>query len=69
MLVFYIKGTVGVNAALSAGTIGREGEAMMTTAKEGVLAFCSSKGLYGGVSLEFAGKLNRPRLHCSQTIL
>lgn len=50
-------GTFGINGSLGAGTIGREGEAIITTAthKAGILAFSSTKGLYGGVSIEFSG--------------
>mmetsp|Transcript_3414 Transcript_3414/g.5793 ORF Transcript_3414/g.5793 Transcript_3414/m.5793 type:complete len:233 (+) Transcript_3414:263-961(+) len=49
-------GTVGINGSLAAGTVGREGEALFTTAStEGFLVFCNSKGLYGGVSVEISG--------------
>ncbi len=51
--------TFSINGSLGAGTLGREGEAMITTAtmKQGILIFCQTKGLYGGVSLEFSGVL------------
>ncbi|GBG28113.1 SH3 domain-containing YSC84-like protein 1 [Hondaea fermentalgiana] len=49
-------GTVGVNGSLTAGPLGREAEALITTkSKEGIIVFASSKGLYGGVSIEFGG--------------
>lgn len=49
-------GTVGLNGSLTAGPLGREAEALVTTkSTEGIIVFASSKGLYGGVSLEFGG--------------
>jgi len=51
-------GTVGVNGSLAAGPLGRQGEALITTgSKEGIMVFASSKGLYGGISLELSGVL------------
>jgi lipid-binding SYLF domain-containing protein len=50
--------TVGANGSLAAGPLGREGEAMIGTGvKNGIMAFSSTKGLYGGVSIEFSGVL------------
>jgi len=47
---------MGVNGSLAAGTLGRSGEALISTASpEGFIVFSSTKGLYGGVSLEFSG--------------
>ncbi|CAK9023220.1 SH3 domain-containing YSC84-like protein 1 [Durusdinium trenchii] len=46
----------GLNGDLTAGVFGRQGEALITTgSKDGVTTFVSSKGLYGGVSLEISG--------------
>lgn len=51
-------GTVGVNGSLAAGPLGREAEAFITSgSKEGFVVFANSKGLYGGVSVEFSGVL------------
>lgn len=44
------------SGGLSIGPIGRTGEAMLNSASpQGIVMYAQSKGLYGGVSLDFSG--------------
>mmetsp|Transcript_1814 Transcript_1814/g.2332 ORF Transcript_1814/g.2332 Transcript_1814/m.2332 type:complete len:217 (+) Transcript_1814:145-795(+) len=47
---------VGLSAGMALGPIGRYGEGMISTAvKNGTIIYAASKGLYGGVNVEFSG--------------